>query len=342
MRARRIRSSFTTSCAGFTTARNSTSSIHAARRARSGPTAGSASTSARDIALANAIGARDSRAAGWRTASSSNARRAASKHSARASSPTRSSMPRRRPAFQRELIEELAHAYARRATRPALLDARHHRAPQRRRQRSRAHQPRAALRPRRAVRLGSQSAARTEQRSGRRRHGRDPQQVSRRPGRRRSGQPSQSSNAPGTPTLPHKRGWNLTDMFAAIERGELDTLYIIGENPAQSEADQKHAIELLRSLQHLIVQDIFLTKTGELAEVVFPASASWCESRRHGDEQRAARAALPQGARSARRGARRHRDPLRAGAPARGTTGPTIRPKRRGTSAARSRRGMPA
>jgi predicted molibdopterin-dependent oxidoreductase YjgC len=78
--------------------------------------------------------------------------------------------------------------------------------------------------------------------------------------------------------LPRTRGWNLTDMFAAMERGELDTLYIIGENPAQSEADQKHAMELLCGLKHLIVQDIFLTKTGELAEVVLPASASWCES----------------------------------------------------------------
>jgi predicted molibdopterin-dependent oxidoreductase YjgC len=79
-------------------------------------------------------------------------------------------------------------------------------------------------------------------------------------------------------TLPRKNGWNLTDMFHAVERGELDTLYIIGENPAQSEADQEHAMELLRSLKHLIVQDIFLTKTGEQAEVVFPASATWCES----------------------------------------------------------------
>ncbi len=79
-------------------------------------------------------------------------------------------------------------------------------------------------------------------------------------------------------TLPRKRGWNLTDMFRAIERGELDTLYVAGENPAQSEADQAHTMQLLRSLKHLIVQDIFLTKTGELAEVVFPATASWCES----------------------------------------------------------------
>ncbi len=78
--------------------------------------------------------------------------------------------------------------------------------------------------------------------------------------------------------LPRERGWNLTDMFAAMERGELDTLYVIGENPAQSEADQEHAMALLRGLKHLIVQDIFLTKTGELADVVLPASASWCES----------------------------------------------------------------
>jgi predicted molibdopterin-dependent oxidoreductase YjgC len=79
-------------------------------------------------------------------------------------------------------------------------------------------------------------------------------------------------------SLPRNRGWNLTDMFHAMERGELDSLYVIGENPAQSEADQRHATALLSGLKHLIVQDIFLTKTGELAEVVFPASASWCES----------------------------------------------------------------
>ena len=78
--------------------------------------------------------------------------------------------------------------------------------------------------------------------------------------------------------LPHEPGWNLTKMFEAIERGELDTLYIVGENPAQSEADQHRATALLRSLRSLIVQDIFLTKTGEMADVVFPAASSWCES----------------------------------------------------------------
>jgi predicted molibdopterin-dependent oxidoreductase YjgC len=78
--------------------------------------------------------------------------------------------------------------------------------------------------------------------------------------------------------LPPERGKNLTQMFDAIESGELDTVYIIGENPAQSEADQHRAVKLLRSLKCLIVQDIFLTKTGQLADVVFPASSSWCES----------------------------------------------------------------
>jgi formate dehydrogenase major subunit len=53
---------------------------------------------------------------------------------------------------------------------------------------------------------------------------------------------------------------------------------VIGENPAQSEADVAHALHLLEGLEHLVVQDIFLTATAELADVVFPAAASWCEA----------------------------------------------------------------
>src|SRR4029434_10360108 len=60
--------------------------------------------------------------------------------------------------------------------------------------------------------------------------------------------------------------------------GELRALYVIGENPAQSEADTTRTHHLLRGLDHLIVQDMFLTKTAELAHVVLPAAASWCES----------------------------------------------------------------
>jgi formate dehydrogenase major subunit len=81
----------------------------------------------------------------------------------------------------------------------------------------------------------------------------------------------------GRPIQP-KRGMNLTEMFEAMEHGELRTLYVIGENPAQSEAEMERAIRLLEGLDHLVVQDMFLTKTAELAHVVLPAAASWCES----------------------------------------------------------------
>jgi predicted molibdopterin-dependent oxidoreductase YjgC len=73
-------------------------------------------------------------------------------------------------------------------------------------------------------------------------------------------------------------GWHLTQMFEGMERGELRTLYVIGENPAQSEADQDKARKLLSELDCLIVQDIYLTKTAEMADVVLPGSASWVES----------------------------------------------------------------
>jgi formate dehydrogenase major subunit len=67
-------------------------------------------------------------------------------------------------------------------------------------------------------------------------------------------------------------------MFDAIERGDLRTLYIIGENPAQSEADGAKARHALESLDCLVVQDIVMTATTELADVVFPAAVGWAES----------------------------------------------------------------
>jgi formate dehydrogenase major subunit len=81
----------------------------------------------------------------------------------------------------------------------------------------------------------------------------------------------------GVPIKP-KYGWHLTQMFHGMERGELRTLYVIGENPAQSEADVQRARELLEGLDFLIVQDILMTKTAEMADVVFPGTASWCEA----------------------------------------------------------------
>ena len=78
--------------------------------------------------------------------------------------------------------------------------------------------------------------------------------------------------------IPAKEGLHLSGMFDAMEHGELSALYVIGENPAQSEADRTRAVGLLEVLDHLVVQDIFRTKTAELADVVFPASASWAEA----------------------------------------------------------------
>jgi formate dehydrogenase major subunit len=78
--------------------------------------------------------------------------------------------------------------------------------------------------------------------------------------------------------IPSKNGWHLTEMFEAMGRGDLTALHVIGENPAQSEADSTHALHCLEGLEHLVVQDIVMTKTAEMAHVVLPASASWCES----------------------------------------------------------------
>jgi predicted molibdopterin-dependent oxidoreductase YjgC len=73
-------------------------------------------------------------------------------------------------------------------------------------------------------------------------------------------------------------GLHLTLMFEAMERGEMTAAYVVGENPADSEADIQHARKLLGGLDCLVVQDIFMTRTAELADVVFPASVAWAES----------------------------------------------------------------
>jgi formate dehydrogenase major subunit len=67
-------------------------------------------------------------------------------------------------------------------------------------------------------------------------------------------------------------------MFDAMERGDLRALYVIGENPLQSEADQTRAAHLLGSLECLVVQDLFLTGTAQLADVVLPAANAAFES----------------------------------------------------------------
>jgi formate dehydrogenase major subunit len=81
----------------------------------------------------------------------------------------------------------------------------------------------------------------------------------------------------GAPIAP-KRGWHLSQMFEAMEAGELTALYVIGENPAASEADNQKTQKLLSNLDILIVQDILMTQTAKLADVVLPATNSAFES----------------------------------------------------------------
>src|SRR3954469_2262241 len=81
----------------------------------------------------------------------------------------------------------------------------------------------------------------------------------------------------GTP-IPPKYGWHLTGMFDAMERGELTAAYVIGENPASSEADQHRTRKLLEGLDCLVVQDLFLTATAKMADVVLPATVAGVES----------------------------------------------------------------
>jgi formate dehydrogenase major subunit len=78
--------------------------------------------------------------------------------------------------------------------------------------------------------------------------------------------------------VPPKRGWHLSGMFEAMDRGELGALYVIGENPLQSEADRQLTERRLRGLDFLVVQDIVMTATAEIADVVLPAAAAWAES----------------------------------------------------------------
>jgi len=68
-------------------------------------------------------------------------------------------------------------------------------------------------------------------------------------------------------------GLTVVEIMAAILAGRIHGMYIMGENPAMSDPDVQHARDALASLDHLVVQDIFLTETAFLADVVLPASA---------------------------------------------------------------------
>jgi predicted molibdopterin-dependent oxidoreductase YjgC len=72
--------------------------------------------------------------------------------------------------------------------------------------------------------------------------------------------------------LSEESGLTATDMFRAAHEQRLKALYVMGENPALSEPDSDHARAALSKLDFLVVQDLFLTETAQLADVVLPAA----------------------------------------------------------------------
>ncbi|HVE50592.1 MAG TPA: formate dehydrogenase subunit alpha [Casimicrobiaceae bacterium] len=76
-----------------------------------------------------------------------------------------------------------------------------------------------------------------------------------------------------TTALDPKPGLTVVEIMDAVHAGEIRGMYIMGENPAMSDPDAGHAREALAKLDMLVVQDIFLTETAYLADVVLPASA---------------------------------------------------------------------
>ncbi|HZT20356.1 MAG TPA: formate dehydrogenase subunit alpha, partial [Dongiaceae bacterium] len=73
--------------------------------------------------------------------------------------------------------------------------------------------------------------------------------------------------------LDPKTGLTVVEIVNAIHAGQIKAMYIMGENPAMSDPDQHHARSALARLEHLVIQDIFLTETAWHADVVLPASA---------------------------------------------------------------------
>ncbi len=80
----------------------------------------------------------------------------------------------------------------------------------------------------------------------------------------------------GTDDFSNEKGLTVVEIMGAIHDGDIKGMYVLGENPAMSDPDVDHARAALAKLDHLVVQDIFLTETANYADVILPASA-WAE-----------------------------------------------------------------
>ncbi|WP_347312302.1 formate dehydrogenase subunit alpha [Defluviimonas sp. SAOS-178_SWC] len=77
----------------------------------------------------------------------------------------------------------------------------------------------------------------------------------------------------GSDDFSNEKGLTVTEILDAVHAGQIKGMYILGENPAMSDPDLNHAREALAMLDHLVVQDIFLTETANYADVILPAAA---------------------------------------------------------------------
>ena len=160
---------------------------------------------------------------------------------------------------------------------PDLLDAGHHRAPQRGRLRVRADQPRAAHRARRALRLRSGAAAWTEQRAGRRRHGRDPGQASRRLRPRRRRRPSPLRAGMGRADLAEARHAPLADV-RCHERGHAARRCTASARTRPSPRRTPPTRGTCwRASTTWWCRTSSAPRRPSMADVVLPAAADWCE-----------------------------------------------------------------
>ncbi|MEO0487252.1 MAG: formate dehydrogenase subunit alpha [Pseudomonadota bacterium] len=75
-----------------------------------------------------------------------------------------------------------------------------------------------------------------------------------------------------------EKGLTVTEIMDAVHADQIKAMYILGENPAMSDPDVEHARDALAKLDHLVVQDIFITETANYADVILPASALYEKS----------------------------------------------------------------
>ena len=229
-----------------------------------------------DVALLNAMLQRHRRRRGWSTRRSSRDR--TSGYEALAENVKKFSPEAMAPicGIDAETIREVARLYATSKGVDHPVGHGHLAARARHRQRALPDRAGALDRPDRQARLGPAPAARPEQRAGRVGLGPDPDVLPGLPAREHARGAAAVRDAVEDASSIPIPGLTVVEIMNAAKKHEIRGMYIMGENPAMSDPDVDHAREAMAALDHLVVQDIFLTETAYLADVVLPATA-WPE-----------------------------------------------------------------